>query len=414
MMLAGAALDRGRLACDLAALLGERDIFRGSGTAREADLTSRLEVLRAEDGSGSAGQNIDRAACRRVAQTSRQYQRQMKIRTPSRGDNADLKQAGLLLAFAYPDRIGRRRPGGAGRYLLSGGRGAFLDAGDPLGVHSFLVAAHLDAGQTEARIYLAAAVQVEELTQHFRDLIESREEILWDDRLQGVSARQQRRLGALILQEAPLAGPDPEAVGRALIEGIRKKGLEQLPWTTELRNWQQRVLLMRRIEGGQNWPDVSDAALADRLQGWLLPYLAGMTRLEQLRGLDLKNALLALLPPDRLRRLNRLAPTHLEVPSGSRVRLDYTQAEAPVLAVRLQEMFGQHRTPKIADGRIAVVLHLLSPAMRPVQVTRDLESFWRNIYTEVRKDLRGRYPKHFWPPDPLQAPPVRGVKKRAG
>jgi ATP-dependent helicase HrpB len=407
MILKGASLGMGRIACELAALLGERDILRDRA-AKDADLISRLELLRnVGRGAALADMGIDRGACRRVEKTARQFQQEMNV-LEGGGQEGDPKRAGLLLAFAYPDRIGRRRPGAVGRYFLSGGRGAFLPESDPLSLHPFLVAARLDAGEIEARIFLAAPVQADDLEEHFTDRIESRSEIFWDDRARGVSIRKRRFLGALILKDDPLAGPDPEQVGRALAEGIRKKGLHVLPWTAELRNWQKRVQLMRRSERNGSWPDVADAALAEHLEVWLLPFLSGMTRLDHLRSLDLKSALFSLLPPDCLRNLDRLAPTHLEVPSGSRIRLDYLKGEVPVLSVRLQEMFGQRETPKIAGGRIPVMIYLLSPAMRPVQVTQDLESFWRNTYAEVRKDLRGRYPKHFWPEDPLEAPPTRG------
>ena len=223
-------------------------------------------------------------------------------------------------------------------------------------------------------------------------------------------ARRERRLGALILNSAPLADADPAALRRAMLAGIRRMGLDSLPWSAELRDWQARVLALRHWFPEDGWPDLADGWLADHLDDWLAPWLDGLTRREHLQRLDLAAALQALLDHRQRVRLNELAPTHLQVPSGSRLRLRYAPGEPPVLAVKLQELFGLADTPRIADGRIAVTLHLLSPAQRPIQVTQDLRGFWERTYAEVKKELKGRYPKHPWPDDPWTATPTRRVR----
>ncbi len=239
-------------------------------------------------------------------------------------------------------------------------------------------------------------------------------------------ASRQRRLGALVLSDDALSKPDPSLIAAALLNGVRRAGLHTLAWTPELENWRLRVRFLRRlgqrdisasrgragdIHTNSAWPDVSDEHLSATLEQWLGPYIVGMTTLDRIQRMDLTQPLQALLSPAQQQELNRLAPTHLAVPSGSQIRLDYAE-DWPVLAVRLQEMFGCKETPRIVNKSVPVTLHLLSPAKRPVQVTKDLASFWANAYPEVRRELRGRYPKHHWPEDPLSAPPTAKTKKR--
>ena len=271
--------------------------------------------------------------------------------------------------------------------------------------------AHLDGAQQWARIFLAAPVGLEDLEEHCSDQIRNVQFVTWDNRGLEVTARQQRRLGDLILQEQPINYPDSDQVTAALIQGLRQQGIDCLPWTKELRNWQARVLWMRWIEGEESgWPDVSDQHLLDTFEEWLGPYLTGVTSLTQVRKIGLKHILHALLPWNQQKELDHQAPTHITVPTGSKIPLQYHPNESPILAVRLQEMFGLSDTPKIAGGKVSVTIHLLSPARRPVQVTQDLASFWANSYQEVKKELRGRYPKHHWPDDPLQAKPTKRTK----
>jgi ATP-dependent helicase HrpB len=286
-----------------------------------------------------------------------------------------------------------------------------LPPGDPLAAEDWLAVAALDAGQSDARIFLAAPVELETLENAFSDRIRSVEFVAWDQREQAVVARRQDRLGQLALRDWPLANPARDKVAAAMMEGIRVAGLTALPWTPELRNWQARVLFLRGLDGDA-WPDVSDAGLLAELEVWLAPFLDGMTRLTQLQRVDLAAAMRAQLSWEQQRRLDAEAPTHLTAPSGLARPLDYVSGKVPVLALRLQELFGATSTPTVAGGRIPVMLHLLSPAGRPVQVTQDLVSFWANTYDQVRRDLKGRYPKHHWPDDPMAAPPTARAKAR--
>jgi ATP-dependent helicase HrpB len=404
LLLRGRELGRGALACDIAALLSERDVIKPApGVRRPADLRLRLEALR-----GHAS-GADRNAVKRVQQLTRQWRRQLRIEA----EGGDMDAAGLLLALAYPDRIAQRRPGSEPRYRLANGRGAVFAEHESLSSQPYVVVADLDAGEREARIYLAAAVNEAELETHFADQIRTLESVRWDGREQAVLARRRRQLGELVLNDAPLAKPDPEQVSAALIEGVRDMGLACLPWRPELERWRERVKFLRRLEGeAGDWPDVSDAALLATLDTWLAPYLHGMSRRSHLERLDLGAILRGLLDWRAQQRLDELAPTHYTVPTGSRLPIDYS-GEQPVLAVRLQEMFGERDTPRIAGGRVPLLLHLLSPAHRPLAVTADLASFWAGAYQEVKKDMKGRYPKHVWPDDPLTAVPTRRAKPRA-
>ena len=407
----GAALGHGTLAADLAALLEERDPLRGAH-AFGSDLTARLEALRAfrRDGRDGAGRwQADPGACVRVEQAARRWRQLLKLAEDSE-PALEATTVGLLLALAYPDRVARRRDGDAHRYLLANGRGARLLPGDPLAGRDWLVAAHLEAGVSEGRIWLAAPVDPVDLETHLAARLRNIAEVCWDARQSAVVARRERRLGSLALSGGPLADPDPEAVRRAMLDGVRQLGIASLPWTHELRDWQARVLSLRHWFPEDGWPDLTDVALAENLENWLGPWLGGLSRREHLSRLDLAAALHGLLVGRSRARLNELAPTHLLAPSGSRLRLRYTPGEPPVLAVKLQELFGLADTPRIADGRIRVTLHLLSPAQRPIQVTQDLLGFWERTYAEVKKELKGRYPKHPWPDDPWTATPTRRTR----
>jgi ATP-dependent helicase HrpB len=323
---------------------------------------------------------------------------------------ADAEGAGLLLAFAYPDRIGQIRPGQPGRYVLRNGNAAAFAGHQSLSESHFIVPAELDGRRTESRIFLAAPVTLDELEEHFAEQMEEEEVIAWDQESGRVRARLRERLGALVLRDVTLHTPDPDAVADALIEGIEQEGLAILPWTKSSRQLQERLIFLHHHD--RNWPDATEAFLLATLRDWLAPFLHGMKSRTDLQRLDLHEALLSPLPWDQRRLLDELAPTHIEVPSGSRIALDYSDPAAPVLAVRLQEMFGLAETPRIAGGRVSLTIHLLSPAHRPVQVTRDLASFWRTTYFEVKKDLKGRYPKHYWPDDPMEAEATRRVRPR--
>jgi ATP-dependent helicase HrpB len=401
----------GGLACDLAALVSERDILH-AGARRSCDLAERWEALRAFRDKGQGGADsfgADPDACRRVDQVAGQFRRLLQREASERGD-ADT--VGGLLALAYPDRVAQQRAPGDVGYVLASGRAARLPASEQRLRPPYLVAASLDAGETEGTIHLAAAVDLGAIRLAMASRLQAADIIRWDARLHRVLARRDVRLGELVIESAPLADADPDELRRAMLEGVRDLGVGALPWTAEAREWQARVLSLRHWCPEELWPDVSDAALQETLEEWLGPYLDGMTRREHLDRLDLLAALNARLDWKLRQRLEEGAPTHLAVPSGSRLRLAYRPGESPVLAVKLQEMFGLADTPRVAWGRVPVTLHLLSPARRPIQVTQDLRGFWERTYGEVRKELKGRYPKHPWPEDPWNAVPTARAKRR--
>lgn len=412
LLLRGHALGLGQLACDLAALLGERDILRSN----DADLHHRIALLAGEQN----GPRASRGAVQRVRQLARQFKGY--LRGPAREPVADPdhpRWLGGLLAFAYPDRIARQRRAGGGEYRLANGRAALFGEPDALMKETWLVIADLGSrqGQREERIYLAAALEPALFETILAEQVSVHDELEWDEREGVLRAERQRKVGELVLSTEALPNLDAEARSCALLGVVRRKGLELLPWTPELRQWQARIALLRRLDleskGESEWPDVSDAALLASLEDWLLPYLGKVSRLSHFANLELSGILHAVLPWPLPQRLDELAPRTLQVPSGSSIRLDYSEFP-PVLAVRLQELFGLADTPRIAGSRVAVKLHLLSPAQRPVQVTQDLANFWRSTYAEVKKDLKGRYPKHYWPDDPLIAEPTARAKPRKG
>jgi ATP-dependent helicase HrpB len=403
MVVRARELGAGEAACELAALLSERDMVRRQEGQADADLGLRLDLLRGV----VVRSDVDRDTLQRVRTETRRC-REAAERGAPRGGGAALS-TGALLAFAYPDRIGQRRPGESGRYLLRNGQGAILEP-QALAREEYLVAAELDGQARESRIFLGAPITLEEIETHFANALVREDVLGWDDAARAVTGRRRRRLGAIVLQDGPLPDPDPAAVARAMMEGVRREGVEHLPWTEPARRVRARLGFLHAIDGG--WPDVSTEALTRDLDDWLAPRLAGARRWDQLERLDLGELLLHRLPWDFRAALEDWAPTHVEVPSGSRVPVDYSDPAAPVLAVRLQELFGLTETPTVARGRVPLTLHLLSPARRPVQVTRDLAGFWRTTYFEVRKDLKGRYPKHYWPDDPLRAEPTRHAKRR--
>lgn len=399
LVVRGRELGLGQLAAEIAALLSERDILpRDSG----ADLHDRLMCLRGE----LQVPGVDRGRLQLVRESVRRLQDKHAVACAEEDDDA-----GRLLALAFPDRIAQRRPGSAARYVLANGRGAVLPDEDRLAREPWLVVAELDGQAREARIFLAARVSQAALESTLAPVIASREFVSWDSGTQSVQARQQRVLGALVLEDKPLASASPEKISAVLAQAIADAGLQVLPWTEHLQQWQARVQLLHALEPEQ-WPDVSDDGLRARMAEWATPYLAGLSRFSHLDRFPLHDALTGLLDWSQQQALDQLLPTHLVVPTGSRIAIDYTGEHDPVLAVKLQEMFGLTETPRLARGRVPLTVHLLSPAQRPVAVTQDLASFWKNAYPEVRKDLRGRYPRHPWPEDPLTAEAQRGVKKK--
>jgi ATP-dependent helicase HrpB len=412
MLVKGSELGAPRLACDLAAILSERDILRSSNGARDADLRLRVAVMRGDTRDVPPGITVDSRAVNQARRSSERWQREL---ARGRLDSVDLDDCtGVLLGWAYPDRIGRAR-GDGGRYLLANGRGARFGEPQGLAKADFIVAAELDGAEREARIFLAAPVRLADLEKYFAAQILDHAAIVWDEREQAIRARRERRLGAVLLESAEIRDPDAYALQSAALTGLRLMGVAALPWSAELRQWQARVQLMQQygVASPDPWPDLSDAALAATLGEWAPPWIGGFTRREHFSRMDLGRALRSRLTYAQSLIVEREAPTHFTVPSGSSIPIDYLDGETPALSVRLQEMFGLNQTPTVAAGRLPLLLKLLSPARRPVQITRDLVSFWNRGYHDVKKDLKGRYPKHYWPEDPYAAEPTRRAKPRS-
>ncbi len=414
LLLRGRAAGLGDLAADLAALIEERDPLRGQAGA---DLEDRLRLLQDWRERGlDHRQPADLGALQRIDRMSRRWREEQA--EPPRASALDRPQGGVgaLLALAYPDRVAQRSADG--RYRLASGRAARLAADDPLGLAETLVVVRLDAGQREGRIFQAARLTPAELEWAGEGRIRESEQVAWDAAKQRVEAVAERRWGALVLGRRRLRAPPAEAVAAALLDGIRQAPSEILPWTPEARQWQARVASLRHWQPDADWPDLSDHGLWCELDLWLGPWIQGMSGRDPLQKLDLAAILRARLDWPRQQAVELLAPTRIQVPSGGHRPLAYRPGEAPVLAVRLQEMFGLLDTPRVCDGAVPVLLHLLSPARRPIQVTSDLRGFWERTYPEVKKELKGRYPKHYWPADPFAAEPITGVRpkgpKKAG
>ncbi|MCV2882931.1 ATP-dependent helicase HrpB [Actibacterium sp. XHP0104] len=375
---------------DLAALLAERDPLRGAGT----DLALRLRAIR--DPASVPG------AHRGVIDRIRQEARRLRKLVPGGKDLS----AGEMAALAYPDRIGLRRAGDAPRYVLSGGKGAVMPEGDALAGQRLIVALDLDGDTREARVRLAAPISESELRGLYGDQIAWRDICEWSRRDRRVLTRQREMFGALPLADRQWKDAPSDAIARAMLDGVRELGL---PWSNAARRYQARVELLR--SEGSDLPDLSDAGLMARLEDWLLPHLGGVKSADDLKRFDLMPALQSALDWDQQHLLARLAPAHFETPLGRKVPIDYS-GEAPGIALRLQEMFGVTQHPTIGPKRLPLRITLLSPAHRPVQTTMDLPGFWANSYADVRKDMRGQYPKHPWPEDPTQADPTLRAKPR--
>lgn len=391
----------GTLASELAALFSERDPLRGLQEVVGTDARARIDAISKPDDYPGA----DRQTLKRVLQQARRFRSQVRTRDVA----SDTSAVGRVLALAFPDRVAQRRPGTQPRFLLRNGTGATLPDGDPLGQESHLVIAESDGRVPEARVWLAAPLSIEDLEADFRNQIVDVENVEWDDE-RGVRAHRERRLGALVLSRVVVRDPDPSLVATAIAAAIGRRGLDVLSWSDGARRLRDRLAFLHAND--QSWPDVSDAALITPLLARLHDALGQIRSDRDLRNLDVAGALLDLLHWDQRRGLDVLAPTHFEAPTGSRLPIEYRDPRAPAVSIRLQEMFGTRETPTVLGGRVALTLHLLSPAQRPVQVTRDLAGFWRSSYYDVRKDLRARYPKHSWPDDPLTAPPTKRARPR--
>ncbi len=390
-------------AADIAAILTERGLGGDS-----VDLDVRLDQFR-RDRSQRASSARDLAR-RWAAQATPSFGPQGRAPSPvAAAQGGAALSTGVMLAFAYPDRVARNR--GNGGFVLANGRGAAVEQTSALARAPYIAVGELAGTAASGRILLAAPITQAEIELYFADEIETADEISFDRGAMALRARRRRSLHAVTLAEAPLALETSADTARVLADGLIAAGLDKLPWSKQARQWRDRVMFLRKAEGGL-WPDLSDDALAARREEWLVPALYGKTGLKDISAGDLSEAMMALLAWDLRARLDREAPTHFEAPTGSLVQIDYEAEQGPTIAVRLQELFGLNTHPSIANGAVPLVVELLSPAHRPVQVTRDLPGFWRGSYAAVRSDLRGRYPRHSWPEDPASAAPTRRAKPR--
>ena len=401
-------LGAGETAADIAAVLTERGLGGDS-----VDLDVRLDQFRRDRSqrAGSARSLARRWASQAASSPSPQGGGERRNFARNRQDDMAAAEptTGVMLALAFPDRVARNR--GQGSFVLANGRGAVVDPASALARAPYVAVAELTGTAAQGRILLAAPIALADIEAHFADRIETADEVSFDRGAMALRARRRRTLQAMTLSEAPLALTPSAETARVLADGLLVAGIERLPWSKPARQWRDRVMFLRRAEG-EAWPDLSDQALAARREAWLVPLLYDKISLKELSAGDLSEALAALLPGQLRARLEREAPTHFEAPTGTLLAIDYEAEQGPTIAVRLQELFGLTTHPSIAKGAVPLVLELLSPAHRPVQVTRDLPGFWRGSYTAVRADLRGRYPRHPWPEDPASAMPTRRVKPR--
>ena len=409
MLVHGRKQGLSRLACRLAAILNNRDPLKQEIGRQSTDIEERLQLLAIfeRDGAGLVrAKGGDPAQCRRILREAGQY-RKLLGKTPK--DSGQASAAGNLLASAYPDRIAHKKSGSA-QHLLASGQGAILPVGDHLGQSELLVAAKLHGGKKQGRIFLAASLSMDELRSDHAHLIETEKTVRWDVEQKRVVAVEEERFGSLVLSRKKWPGADPEQISQCLLQGIRQSGITCLPWQKKSRELQARIQ-SAHLWQPDSWPDVADETLLQDLS-WLQPYLTGARGFNDLKKLDLVDILLARLSWREQQELDRIAPTHMKVASGSRIKLRYRPGEVPVLSVRIQQMFGCAETPTVAGGKIPVLIHLLSPAQRPIQITSDLAAFWKTTYREVKKELAGRYPKHYWPENPLEAQATNRAKRR--
>ncbi len=393
-----------QLTADLAALVSERDLLRPRGPdPAQVDLSLRLMALAEWRASGRMPAAADGRRLQAVDRLASRLKRRLGDLPPG-----EARSAGVVLSLAYPDRIARQR-GGLGRFVLSNGRGIRLDESDALAGAPWLVVPALDAGRREGRAWLAMEAEQQGLLEAHQAHLCDEQRVLWDDARQAVVARRIQRLGAIEVAVSQSKPDDPTAAQTVLLKALQARWPDGLNWTPAVRQWLARARRLRELEPDGAWPALDDASLRAELPRWLGPWLADRLSLKALRALDLLEVLQGRLDWSQQQRMAAWLPSHFETPAGSRRAIDYDTDGSPRVAVPLQEMFGQQQTPKLADGRLALVLELLSPAQRPLQVTADLANFWQNAYVQVRKELRGRYPKHDWPEDPAATPARRGT-----
>ncbi|RLA70375.1 MAG: ATP-dependent helicase HrpB [Epsilonproteobacteria bacterium] len=401
MMLKAKELNLSYEASLLAVLITEKDIYHNAFGS--SDLRERVSVLHDVRTQNSINtQYINVAQCHYLLKNAKRIE-------PQQNASIDLELLGILLAFAYPDRIAKLRNDKSSTYLLANAKGAVLHQQDELFNTGFLVIADLDAKNTNATIYKAIAISHAQIEEHLEEQLQVHEDVTWNEDLERVEARKVSKLGAIILKSIAIKSPSPDKVVEVLMEELEELGLGALHWSKEALALKQRVNFAKHH--GLDLPDFSDEYLLENMNTWLAPYLSNINSLKACKGLDLNNILLGLLSFEQTQRLDTQAPNKLKVASGSNIAIDYSNPEQPILAVRLQEMFGTKSTPTLLNGKIKLMIHLLSPASRPMQMTQDLESFWANTYDEVKKELRGKYKRHYWPDDPLEAKATSKTKK---
>jgi ATP-dependent helicase HrpB len=382
-----------QLATDIAAVLEERDPL---GKESGIDLNLRIEALRRDRSRKSIGKRLTR-----IAKIAESYRRMLNI--PENNDPVDPYETGLLLAYAYPERIASARPGNNAQFQLANGKIAQAHHTDDLAHEAWLAVAHMDMREGLGKIFMAAPLNPKDLL----PLVVEKEILTWDTHKGGIVATKDLRIGSIILQSKPLQNPNPELISAAISKAIANEGEHLLDFDETFYQLQCRISSLKKWNLDEEWPDVSTEALLENNQEWLGSFLSNVKKADDLKRISLKDALLAHLGWDFQQMLNQLAPEKIVVPTGSAIKVEYLMnGGIPVLAVRLQELFGMSDTPKINNGKTSVVLHLLSPGYKPVQVTSDLRSFWNNTYFEVKKELKRRYPKHAWPEDPWSAIPV--------
>ncbi|RLL51910.1 ATP-dependent helicase HrpB [Mariprofundus sp. EBB-1] len=428
MMLAAIQLDQAYHACLIASLLTEKDLFQAArsdkNAEKSADIHDRLNVL---VHAGSKHPGIDHQQCKRIIQSADDFFRRVKKCSKARvnKERPDNHCSGVLLAYAYPDRIAKQRNPNEARYLLSNGKGAVIPHFLQHHLHEYLVVANLDAKQGEACIYLAADISAEQLQEYFSAYIQHEERVEWNESAQRVEVKQTSSIGKVVLQESILHDAknrkNQEAVQQCLMQAIRNRGLACLNWNVKAENLKQRVQCINhhrlnnpavKKQLDESLPDFSEQNLSDTLVVWMQPHLSHENSLKQCFKLDLYSLLLNQLSWQQQQLIKQLAPERISVPSGSSVSVDYSDPEQPILAVRLQEVFGLYDTPTILNGHCKLMMHLLSPARKPMQVTQDLNSFWNTTYHDVKKELRGKYKRHYWPDDPFTAQATSKTKKQ--
>ena len=402
MMLKAKELDLSYEASLVATLLTEKDIF--SSQYRSVDVRERVEILHRVANKQNLGmQGVNIKQCHYILANTKRIE-------PKQKATLNTELLGILLAYAYPERIAKQRHASTATYLLSSGKGAKLQADDTLEKERFLVIADLDAKATHASIYKAIALTQMQIERYLEEQILEEEELDWNKEEQRVEVRLVKRLGNIVLSEKPIKSTDKAEVTDLLIEELEALGLEIFNWSKEALSLKNRVNFLNHYR--ETMPDFSDEYLLKNMEDWLAPYLQGINSIRGIKGLNIYNILLGQLSYEQTQTLDTLAPAKLKVASGSNIAIDYSNPTQPILAVRLQEMFGTSDTPTILNGKVKLMLHLLSPASRPMQVTQDLASFWANTYDDVKKELRGKYKKHYWPDNPLEAQATSRTKKR--